>query len=284
MARLIQTYLNKLKNGGIIRSFAAVGKWCVCGIIPQDWIPRLMRRRHAFLSNELDRALASTVKHGPFRGFKFSKTSAWSLEDRASMLLGFYEKEVLSELQETAGSRRIFIDLGAADGYYGVGVLVSNMFQTSYCFEISEEGQQTITSNAELNGVSDRISVKGIANKDFYKNFTPDELCSCVILVDIEGAEFDLFDVDTFRAFANATIIIEIHDFLVEDGHKKLQHLKSIGGRTHELKEIVTGCRDLSAFTEVRKFSDYDRWLICSERRRQLPTWLRFDPSAPKAD
>jgi hypothetical protein len=194
------------------------------------------------------------------------------------MLLGLYEKEVLEDLRQSAGKHRIFVDLGAADGYYGVGVLVSNMFQTSYCFEISADGQKAIISNAELNGVSDRIVVKGIATKDFYKNFTPDELCSCIILVDIEGAEFDLFDEDTFRAFAKATIIIEIHDFLVTNGNEQLQRLKEIGCRTHQLREIITGCRDLSKFTEVREFSDYDRWLICSERRRQPQTWLRFDP------
>jgi hypothetical protein len=239
-----------------------------------------MRKRHAFLSNKLDHTLESTVKYGPFAGLKFSKNSSWGLVDRAAMLLGLYEKEVLEEINLSAGRYHTFIDLGAADGYYGVGVLASNMFVKSYCFEISAEGQNAIISNAELNNVSDRIVVNGIADNEFYRHFTPEELSSCLILVDIEGAEFEMFDDVTFRAFSRATIIIEVHDFLLANGEEMLKRLKDAGRSTHNIKEIVTGARDLSRLPELLKYSDYDRWLICSERRRQLPTWLRFDPIA----
>ncbi|MCW1923532.1 FkbM family methyltransferase [Luteolibacter arcticus] len=284
MKRLVKSYLKKLRGEGLGRSVTALARWSLCSIIPQDWIYKVMRRRHEFLSIKLDRQLDSTVKYGQFKGLKFSAESSWSLEDRAGMLLGLYEKEVLEELQQSSDKHGIFVDLGAADGYYGVGVLVSDMFRTAYCFEATEAGQNAIKTNARLNGVSDRIVVKGIATKDFHKEFPPADIQSCVILVDIEGGEFGLFDEETFRAFSGAVIIIEIHDFLVDEGKAKVQRLLDAAAHTHRYKKIVTGSRDLSGFPEVADYIDYDRWLICSERRRQLPSWIRFDPLAPAHD
>jgi len=278
MRHLYHTFRNKLKNGGLRQSVASTFRWFFCSCFPQDWIPRLIRRRHALISRKIDRELSSTVRYGPFRGLKLSPDSSWSLDDRAAMLFGLYESEVLEELQDCSKTNRLFIDLGAADGYYGVGVLSSNLFPSSFCFEISPDGQKAILENARINGVSERITVMGIADKDFHKNFTEEQLASCVILVDIEGAEFDLFDEDVFQDFAKATIIIELHEQFVDHGAEKLERLKHAGSRTHRIKEIVTGARDLSKFPEVKDFSDYDRWLICSERRRYLQTWLRFDP------
>jgi hypothetical protein len=55
------------------------------------------------------------------------------------MLLGLYEQEVLTSLFNVPKSHKIFVDLGAADGYYGIGVLVSKHFDQSYCFEISKK-------------------------------------------------------------------------------------------------------------------------------------------------
>lgn len=280
MKRLVKSYLKKLRGEGLGRSVTALARWSLCSIIPQEWIYKVMRRRHEFLSINLDRQLNSTVKYGPFTGLRFSSVSAWSLEDRAGMLLGLYEKEVAEELQLCADKQRIFVDLGAADGYYGVGVLVSDMFRSTYCFEATGEGQNAIRRNAELNGVSDRIVIKGFASKGFHNEFPAEDLRSCVVLVDIEGGEFDLFDQETFRAFADAIIIVEIHDFLVEDGKAALQRLLNAASHTHRHKTIVTGARDLSGFTETADYTDYDRWLICSERRRQLPSWIRFDPLA----
>jgi len=40
------------------------------------------------------------------------------------------------------------------------------------------------------------------------------------------------------------------------------------------------GSRDLSTYPELQQWNDLDRWLICSEGRAQLMSWVRFDPLA----
>ncbi len=237
-----------------------------------------VRRRRRRLVEKIDAAFGPAVAYGPFRGMKLSPTARWSYADRAPIVLGLYEKEVLDSLQHAPPAYRTFIDLGAADGYYAVGVLINNLFDRSYAFEISEKGQAVIRENAHLNGVSDRIAIGGIADKNFMKHIPPEELARSVILVDIEGGEFDLFDAAVFSALKDAVIIVELHDWFFDDGAKRLQKLKNAAQKTHVASTFTMGARDLSQFKELALFHDIDRWLICVEGRKRLMTWLRLDP------
>jgi hypothetical protein len=45
-----------------------------------------------------------------------------------------------------------------------------------------------------------------------------------------------------------------------------------------DITEFKTSARDLSKFQELHELSDIDRWLLCSESRPCLMTWMRFDP------
>jgi hypothetical protein len=198
--------------------------------------------------------------------------------DRASMLLGLYEQEVLISLKMILARHKTFIDLGAADGYYGIGVLINNMFDRSYCFEISTKGQSIIRKNSILNHVSDKVIIKGIADKNFSDFLAVDEIQNSVLFVDIEGGEFDLFDSFLFEKFQKAIIFIELHDWLFEDGADKRKALILNAEKYFSVTELTTSNRDLCKFLELKIFSDTDRWLICSEGRGLLMTWLRLDP------
>jgi hypothetical protein len=243
-----------------------------------------IQKRRIKISKRLDKLFNSTVQYGPFKGLKLSPKTWWGSTDRASMLLGIYEKDVLDSLMNIPKKFTTFIDLGAADGYYGVGVLVNNLFEKSICFEISEEGRQTIMKNAELNDVQNKIEIRGIAKKDFYHELSALTLSSTVLFIDIEGAEFELIDKGTFNAFTNSIIFVELHDWFFQDGKEKLQKLKNDSISTHVVTELRMGSRDLSIFPELNELHDNDRWLICSEGRGQLMTWLRFDPKAVMSD
>jgi hypothetical protein len=140
-----------------------------------------------------------------------------------------------------------FIDLGSADGYYGIGVLINNLFQNSICYEISEQGRKTIKDNASLNNVINRVDIRGVAKKNF-------------------------------EAFNNSIIFIELHEWFISDGNEKIKKLINDSNSTHKTTKIKMGSRDLSIFPELKMLHDNDRWLICSEGRQQLMTWLRFDP------
>lgn len=236
-------------------------------------------KRRAELSREIAKLFDSTVRYGPFRGLKLISDSSWNIADRAAMLFGLYEQEVLNSLQSIPSIYKIFIDLGAADGYYGVGVLVNKMFEKTYCFETSEKGREIIKRNAALNGVADSIVILGAANKDFHKEVSQSDLTQAVLLIDIEGGEFALLNKRSFQTFSNSIIFIELHDW-VDDAERKILRLKDDAQETHKISVLWTSSRDLSVFDELKMYNDTDRWLICSESRLRLQSWLRLDPIA----
>jgi hypothetical protein len=221
---------------------------------------------------------AVVVAYGPFKGLRFSEESFWGGSDKGAMILGLYESEILSVLMEVSKKYRTFINVGAADGYYGIGTLVNNMFEKSYCFEISDVGREVMRNNAILNGVEARITIKGEAKKSFLSEIPVQNLADSVLLVDIEGAEFDVIDESTFRTLSQSVILIEIHDW-VDAADQKISDLLTASKATHSVRKITTTARDISCFDELKNFSDNDRWILCSEGRPKLMSWFRFDPT-----
>jgi len=114
---------------------------------------------------------SGVVKCGPFEGLKFWKDSWWGATDRANMLLRLYEQELLTQLKSVPRRYCYFIAVGAADGYYGIGVLVGSFFEKSWCYEISEQRQDIIRGNAELSNLSDRIVIRGKAESELSRGF-----------------------------------------------------------------------------------------------------------------
>ena len=45
-----------------------------------------------------------------------------------------------------------------------------------------------------------------------------------------------------------------------------------------KISTLTTASRDLSKFPELFDYEDSDRWLIASEGRPKLMSWLRLDP------
>jgi hypothetical protein len=200
--------------------------------------------------------------------------------DRASMLLGLYEKEILDTLQHKPDNYRIFIDIGAADGYYGVGAVKSGLFDISYCYEITEDGRSVIKQNSIDNGVSENIVIRGQATQETLSDFDSKTLSESLVLIDIEGFEFSLLNTETVKLLHNAIIIIEMHEWFFIDGDAKFDALIDLFQSTHKIEILKMGSRDLSVFPELDGLNDSDRWLICSEGRARMMRWLHLTPLA----
>jgi hypothetical protein len=276
---LKQKFIEKVKKEGVLAALKKLVSWSIFKLKHNLGICGPFEKRKKFLSNKLLEEFNGVIRYGPFKGLKFSKEGSWGVGDRASMLLGLYEKEILTSLKNIPDKYKTFIDLGAADGYYSIGALVNGMFEKSYCYEMNVVSQKIIKKNAELNNVASKVLIRGFADKDFYKDFKNDEIDQSVLLVDIEGAEFDLFDQNLFKKFSKSIIFIELHPFFFKDvEHEKLQKLENDAREYFTIEKITTTNRDLSEFKELKKWGDTDRWLICSEGRANLMTWWRLDP------
>jgi hypothetical protein len=217
------------------------------------------------------------ISYGVFKGMNIVPEFTWNKADVGAMILGLYEKEVIQVLEKNPGST--LINLGAGDGYYAIGGVVSGLFQNSIAFEMNPNSRKVIREGLKLNSATNKVRILGEAHKDFWKSLQlpPEMLHGCLVLSDIEGGEFEIFDRPAFEYFKSSIIIIEIHDWVAE-GSEKLKDLVFSSEKTHRAEEIRTTGRDLSAIPEVATFSDSDRWLLCSEGRPILMRWLVFYP------
>ena len=71
----------------------------LCTSHPELILSAVEARRQA-IQKHLNQKFDGVVRYGPFKGFKFSEESWWG-NDRASMLLGLYELEVLHHLKNS---------------------------------------------------------------------------------------------------------------------------------------------------------------------------------------
>jgi hypothetical protein len=277
-ASLVAKFMTRLRDEGPVSALRTTASFI------RNKFPRTdpVRQRRVALSNGVSQLLNATVAYGPFKGLKLVEGAWWGGgADRASMLLGLYELEIVQAIATLPPVYRTFIDIGAADGYYGLGVLVNQRFARSFCFEISEQGREAIARNAAENRLTDKVTIHGEATRDFHKILSQQELQRAVLLVDIEGGEFDIFDSDVFRALRQCVIFIEMHEWQYEDGANRRRKLMEDASLFFSVTEMTTTARDLSQFPELRAYSDTDRWLMCSEGRPRLMTWLRLDPLSP---
>jgi hypothetical protein len=240
-------------------------------------VDHAIESRRSLLSSRFAKVFSSTVKHGPFKGMRLISDKWWG-NDSVSMYFGLYEQEILNELASLSREQKIFIDIGAANGYYAIGVLVGSLFEESICYELSDNGRDVIQRNAVLNGVSNKIEIRGAAQKDFFEQIPDGKRQQAVLLIDIEGAEFELLTDRFFNAFRRSTIFVELHERAFADGQQRLANLRAIASQMFNIKEIRMGARDPGKFLELQELSDTDRWLICSEGRPFMMHWWRLDP------
>jgi hypothetical protein len=235
-------------------------------------------KRRVELGRKFNSKFNGTVKYGLFTGLQLGSDPTWAgFTDKSSQLFGLYEQEILKAL-EVIDKRDVFINLGAADGYYSNGMLVAEKATKSYAYEIDEKSRDVLLINANLNGISDKIVIRGEVFPDFYNDFEKSELDNSIILCDIEGGEFAVFNRETFSNLRSAIIFIEIHDWVYGSENELLANIIADAEGSHHVEILKTSARDLTQFDELKDLSDDDRWIICSEGRPKLMSWLLLTP------
>ena len=237
-------------------------------------VPRERRRLSDLIMSNYNR----TVQYGPLKGYKIPEESHWGGLARPSMLLGLYEQEVLNVLIKYAEKRDVFVDVGAADGFFAVGLVACGIFQRSYAFEINANGRKVIKKSSEINGVPHSISVIERFDKDFVAKAKEIDLRRSVVLIDIEGDEFNLLDSSLIELLRGAVVVVELHGFHFENGEALKSALFARLKAHFDLTTITTGAREVPRSEFLDAMSDNERWLLCSEGRARRMEWVIASP------
>lgn len=195
------------------------------------------------IRNEIKKASQGKVLSGIFRGMKYHIDSVGSL--LYPRILGTYERELFDAfVQINKNNYRLMIDVGAAEGYYAIGMAKLNKQLHVVAFEAQENGKNIIGQMAKKNDVSNRIEIQGFCSHKELNEQLSDKN-DVFILVDIEGGEEDLLMPEKVPGLKYATLLVEVHDCFSETVGDVL---KSRFNATHRIEEIWETKRSVSDF------------------------------------
>ena len=145
-------------------------------------------------------------------------------------------------------------------------------------FEQNIKGRKIIKINSELNSVNEKIQVYGKADSNILNKMQNMDLKKTLLLIDIEGNEFNLLNQKFFKFFSNSLLIVEIHNW-VDNFWSKYEKLLKLASNYFKIEFIKNHKRDLCNLKEFRDFTDDNRLLMISESR---PCIMRFLVLIPK--
>lgn len=195
---------------GVYRNY----RWLVPGSVraPLRWL--LTPQWH--IATALIRAASRhRVVAGPFRGMQL-ELSPLSQRHHIAYLLGSQELELRDPIERIVAKRyRKILNIGAADGYYTVGLAARSPCSQVVAFEALPELHPVVSRSARANGVADRVTVLGTCDIDELRHHLADAAKPRLIFMDIEGGEIELLDPGAAPELAFCDILVETHDAFV---------------------------------------------------------------------
>jgi hypothetical protein len=219
---------------------------------------------------------------GPFRGMRI-ELSPLSSRHLLGYILGSQELELREAIDAiVARGYRTILNVGAADGYYAVGLAMRLREARVEAFEALPELHPVIARTAAANGVASRVVIEGTCTPALLRTRLDAAEGPTLILMDIEGGEIGLLDLDTTPELARADILVETHDAFVADATETLIRRFS---DTHDVACYAARPRVLSDFPpdflpSLRRWFPSLAVELMNERRTGLQRWLLLSATA----
>ncbi len=160
-----------------------------------------------------------TVVSGPFAGLRYVHRSIGSTY--SPKLLGTYEKELWAVMEQIILIKyQSIINIGAAEGYYAIGLATRLPSARVICFESATKEHYLLRMLAAWNRVSGQISLQGVCTSRLLRA-TLRRSAPSLVICDAEGAEIELLDPEIVPALRQADILVELHD-LERDGASRM--------------------------------------------------------------
>ena len=180
-----------------------------------DLIRRLIPKRFrpiGYIEHLVAGRTGGRVNRGPFAGMKYISAAVGSAY--VPKLLGIYERELAQTIEGACACRfTLIIDIGAAEGYYAVGLALRNREARVVAFEMERKGRQALKEMLRINHVDSRVEIRGKCELGDLEIILQNEPRS-LILCDVEGDEEILLNPAAVPELSRAHLLVEMHDFI----------------------------------------------------------------------
>jgi len=188
---------------------------------------------------------------GPFRQMRYLRTAFASAH--SAKLLGTYEKELHDVIANIShGDFQTVIDIGAAEGYYAVGLArkLSSSNVRVIAFEQQQEGRDLLKKLAAYNSV-DNLDIHGECGTHDLETVLG-QPGRTLIVCDVEGYEIHLLDPQLIRGLLDCWILVELHD---TPGVPVSEVIRKRFDQTHSISKMTLAPRSWDDFPVKNIFS-----------------------------
>lgn len=230
--------------------------------------------------HEIFNKFNGVIQMGIFEGVRILANTNWSgSEDNVLKILGIYEDALCTHLAKAIQykSNPLLVVVGAADGYYAVGMAKRFPKLRVVAYESDPVSREEISKLIQLNDIPDgQIHVRQEFGKGELRqeSFGEDH----ILLFDIEGAEFSILDREGFALLGSSSVFVEVHENSNEG--KSAADLILAGSMTH-FGSRLKGSTNVEHFRNapyIRDLSDDKAFALLSEGRPSPSVFVEFLP------
>jgi hypothetical protein len=219
------------------------------------------------------------VQAGPFAGMAYPRSAVGRAEQLVAKLLGAYESELHGAIERLAGEDWDQIaDIGAADGYYAVGLALRCPRAEVIAWEMNPLPARVCGELARANGVGDRVDVRGECRLEDLQGLSGGRT---LVFSDCEGAEDQLLDPERVPALRSSALVVELHESLAPGVEARVHERFA---PTHDIETLTVERRfagQHAALADVDGLDHMDQELLLTEFRMLPVSWAVMTPRVP---
>ena len=171
--------------------------------------------------------------------------------------------------------------LGAAEGYYAVGLALRNPESEIVAFEADPEGRKLLRKMVGKNAVDHQVRIESYCTPQDLENALSGAQRALVVM-DVEGGEEMLLNPLACPSLRHAEIIVELHEFIIPGIGRQLcerfatsHHIQEIPERDRTLDDLPLPLRHLARWLPKAMFM-----AALKEHRPARMSWLHLVPRA----
>jgi hypothetical protein len=261
----------------LVDLFKARGDRCevitnlLCRVVPSRFWPSW------YLEQLVRTRTDGRIHSGPFAGMRYVANAA-DVHIHIPKLLGIYERELHASIDHACAlNLSRIVNIGAAEGYYAVGMALRNPKARIIAFETESTSRAALADAVRLNHVESRMETRGKCEPEDLERVLASESRPFVIC-DAEGHESVLLDPATVPSLQRAWILVELHEFIERGISDKIRE-RFVA--THKITEICQQERTIADFPFKNFYirwlpESYLRWAVSESRPEQMSWfWMR---------